>query len=645
MRLDDDPRPKAALRALSIVCGASVVAAWIESFTYSPQGSGWGVGLWSVALEGSLAFWMVLPAAIALALTELVGSRRVLGWIAPTGAQRAWGIGLALALMPASAKLLSSRGVWGALLFGLICAAPVLLARKLPTPDLRVSAIFAVLGFGLVHALSPFEAVAISAITPSLPERGDGSAPAADAPCVLLISVDTLRGDRVGAVREGRAVTPFLDRLAAEGVRATTISTSNQTGPAHASMLTGSHLLRSGVIANGWTIPPDVPTLAELVFEAGWRTGGVISNPVIRSQGGFARGFECYGDVSRVDSNASGAFFGVRRFGSRWHWLERMPALAGLWLRQIEWRVHMTPKWLQPTADDTLRRCRSLLGEMAQDPCPWFLFAHFMDPHHPYDPPQETRGTWSAESELRGIPTSSTEQFHLYRDSILQRAASGAPEIARHADAIAKLYDEEILFLDSQLELLIAEARSAAGARPLWIVLTSDHGEHLFEHGLLGHSNSLYEELLRLPLIIHGIPDLAAGDLPLRLEDVARFLAKRLIHEGAAAVLSKGSPSLPPGHSLQVWGKRASLRTDRWKLFAESDQFHGAYRAVALWDLAAPAGEARDVEAQHPEIASELLAELQSMVEGSVLAERPELEAGVGERMQRTLAQLGYADG
>ena len=95
---------------------------------------------------------------------------------------------------------------------------------------------------------------------------------------------------------------------------------------------------------------------------------------------------------------------------------------------------------------------------------------------------------------------------------------------------------------------------------------------------------------------------------------------------------------------MQIWGARASLRTPRWKLFAEADAFRGEYRPRALWDLTAPDGEFHDFSAEHPEVVRELLAELHAMIAASRAAPRPEEDGGVDERMERTLEQLGYAD-
>jgi arylsulfatase A-like enzyme len=521
--------------------------------------------------------------------------------------------------------------------------AVFVLARWLPAVEPRIGAGVAATGALLAHLLGLMAGADAASPAPVLPPRGIGAVPDAGRPSILLISVDTLRDDRVGAVRDGKPVSPFLDRLGAEGIRATTISSGNQTGPAHASLLTGAHVLRNGVYGNSVTMPDSVPTLAELMFEADYRTAGVVSNPVISSDAGYARGFECYGDVTRARAPQAQAFFGLNRASSRWRWLARRHGLAQLWIEHLEWRTRLTPKSLQPTADQTRRRAESVLESLGADPRPYFLFVHFMDPHHPYDPPAATRGTWTTERELAGIPTGSTEAFHAFRDGLLARARRDDLRATAQGEAIARLYDEEILFLDGQIEGLVTAARRAAGDRPLWILLTADHGEHLLEHDLLGHANSLYEELVRLPLIVHGVPAGSPEELPLRLEDVPRFLASRALGEPASRLLADGSPELAPGLSVQIWGRRASLRTGRWKLLAESERFLGEYRPLALWDLAAPGGEASDVSSANPDLLADLLASLNAAVAGSAPAPRSERDAGANERVQRALAQLGYA--
>lgn len=633
-----ESRASAACSALAIVCGLSVAAAWFEAFFHFPQ-VGLAVDAWLAALEGSLGFWFGLTAALALAAAELLLPGRVLSLLGTRAAQRATAVGLAWAVLPYLLRWLEPRVPASTLVALGIALLILVAARFLPAAGRGPSAVIALVGVLLVHLLSPFAVIQVESAAPELPQRDEIPPAAADAPCVLLIVADTLRDDRVGAVRDGRPVMPFLDRLAAEGTRSSIASTSNQTGPAHASLLTGTHILRNGIYANGWTIPPDLPSLAELLHDAGWRTGAVTSNPVIRSEGGYGRGFECYGDVTRFNSPVSMAFHGVRRSSSRWRLMLDFTEIASAWLRHVEWRIHLMPLWLQPRADDTLRRCQSLLGEMAEGGQPWFLFAHFMDPHGPYDPPPQTLGTWSTPTQIRGLPRASHAEFLIRHDAMEHRV--GDPAVERAAQAYAVLYDEEILFLDSNLELLVAEARRAAGKRPLWIVFTADHGEHFFEHGLLGHSNSLYEELVRVPLITQGLP--SAASIPTRIEDLPRMLASQLLGARAGALLGEGSPQLAPNHSLQIWGRHASLRTERWKLFASATAFRGEYQAVELWDLDAAAGEHQDVAAQHPEVVAQLLAALQASVAGSVLAPRPSGEDVMDDRTQRRLAELGYA--
>lgn len=639
----EEPRTRAAFTAFAVVCGLSVAAAWIESFTYFrsiPK----SVTAWLLGLEGSMGFWLGLPAGLALAAAEALAPRALLERVARGAARRATGVGLAWALTPWLLRDLQRLYSFGEYIVLAIFLALVFAARWLPPVGRWPAAGLTAAGALLVHVLPIPELGDTRSETPALPAEFSGPVPAADAPCLLLVVIDTLRDDRVGAVRDGKPVTPFLDRLGVEGHRVSIASTSNQTGPAHASLLTGTSVLRNGVVGNGMVVPESIPTFAELLGLAGWRTGAVTSNPIIRSEGGYGRGFECYGDVARIESPLSMAFFGVSRRSSRFAFLLRRPSLARHWLAMAESRAYITPDALQPRADDAVRRCRPLLGEMAASGRPWFLFAHFMDPHAAYEPPEQTRGTWATKEDLeqRMVPSHS---IHLIiKDELEARARQGDPDALEHGAAFLRLYDEEILFADAQIENLVTEARRASGERPLWIVVTSDHGEHFLEYGLLGHSNSLYEELVRLPLVVHGIDGLVRDEVPLRLEDLSRLLIGRMVNEKAAALLAEGSPALDPGVSVQIWGRNASVRTERWKLLLAGDKFRGEYEPLALWDLQAPAGESTDVAASHPEVVAELSAAFRAAVAGSEAAPMPESDGELSPRMQLRLAELGYTD-
>ena len=138
-------------------------------------------------------------------------------------------------------------------------------------------------------------------------------------PNIFLITVDTLRADSLSCYGYPRATTPFLDGLAAEGVRFDrAYSTSPWTVPSVASMLSSAYVnehglgrrFRSGP-RTGWAVlPPDVPHVAELLHDAGYRTYGLVSNLNLRGERGFNRGFDRYKCVGSVDIDVVDAEIG-----------------------------------------------------------------------------------------------------------------------------------------------------------------------------------------------------------------------------------------------------------------------------------------------------------------------------------------------
>jgi arylsulfatase A-like enzyme len=179
---------------------------------------------------------------------------------------------------------------------------------------------------------------------------GCRDAPPAGPATILLVSIDTLRADRVGAYGRDNAGTPVIDRLAAEGVRFDRAQTTAPvTLPAHASMLTGRSLPAHGVLDNGaFALPGGLPTLAEGLAAAGFRTGAFVSSPVLARRFGLARGFDEYDD--RIGRSSS----------------------------VVQWDA-------RPGAE-TARQALAWLALRGSEPA--FAWVHFFEPHRPYEPPE-----------------------------------------------------------------------------------------------------------------------------------------------------------------------------------------------------------------------------------------------------------------
>ncbi len=183
---------------------------------------------------------------------------------------------------------------------------------------------------------------------------GEGGArPRTGPPTVLLVTVDTLRADRVGCYGRRDAGTPAIDALASDGVRFDAAQTTAPlTLPAHSSLLAGRTLPAHGVYDNGtFSLPPGIPVLAEAFEKAGWATGAFVSSPVLARRYGLSRGFVRYDDEIRKEQGQSGIVM----------FYDERPAA------------------------ETVARALAWLNEQGDKPA--LLWVHLWEPHAPYAPP------------------------------------------------------------------------------------------------------------------------------------------------------------------------------------------------------------------------------------------------------------------
>lgn len=297
--------------------------------------------------------------------------------------------------------------------------------------------------------------------------------PGGDKPDVILISIDTLRADHVGAYGYARPTTPTLDALAARGARfAEARSPSPWTLPTHTTMLTGRLPLEHGVVDDGARLADGTPTLQRALGDAGWVTGGVVSSLFVSARYGFDRGFTFFEDFGIHDEK-----------------------------RNLKGEV--IAEELVDTA----------LGFVAQHPGqPVFLFLHLYDVHYPYAAPAPY------DTMFDRAPQDGDARYKSYAHS-LKRPLSDE----QMAHQIAQ-YDEELRYVDDQLGRLLA-AFAAAGRDPV-IAVTADHGEELGERGGWGHAHTLHPEQLHVPWILAG-PGVAPQVVttPVGTHDVATTLA------------------------------------------------------------------------------------------------------------------------
>jgi arylsulfatase A-like enzyme len=437
---------------------------------------------------------------------------------------------------------------------------------------------------------------------------------------LIVIAIDTLRADHLGCYGYDRATSPTLDALAQRGMlfeRA--IATAPWTLPSFASMFSGRMPTRHGASLSGELrlLGRDAPaplsseavTLTEVLARQGFRCAAVTSNPYLRL--GLQRGFaEFFCDT--VDA-------------------ERIGGLSRAWIE---------------TCDPTERN---------------FLFVHFNDPHEPTDAPGiYLRRLGLAEAVARDPQRQALERWG-EGEAHLGRAASAAAAAGALATKIA-LYDATIL----QVDLQIARILEALEARDMLalslLVVVSDHGEEFLDHveagrslaedprGLfgIGHGHSLYDELLRVPLLVVG------GGLPADQRIAEQFslldlmptllgLLELAVPAGvdgvdrASWLLDESREDLPAAAESIAYGvDRVALLAGGQKLIA--DRFG---RALLQFDLRADPAELKPL----PSISSQLLAQLvaasDAWAQGAPAATGP---AALDPQLLEGLRALGYVE-
>jgi arylsulfatase A-like enzyme len=261
---------------------------------------------------------------------------------------------------------------------------------------------------------------------------------------VVLVSIDTLRRDHVGAYGYAKPTTPRLDALAREGLLCEdAVSTSSWTLPAHLSMLTGVDPAAHGGVDMHHGHNRRDPTLQALLKTAGFATRAITSHLYVSALYGFDTGFD------HLD-------------------------------------FHQERK-----ATDVADRAIALLDRLGDRP--FFLFLHFYDPHWHYDPPEGTRRLFAT-----GYAGTLTGLWQDFKEKT--RENTSAEELAH----LLALYDGEIRYTDDEIGRILDHLKARGLDKSTLVLATSDHGEEFLEHGSWEHQKTLYEEVVRIPLILRG---------------------------------------------------------------------------------------------------------------------------------------------
>ncbi|MCI0412002.1 tetratricopeptide repeat protein [bacterium] len=283
---------------------------------------------------------------------------------------------------------------------------------------------------------------------------------------VVLITIDTLRADRVGCYGYTKAETPAMDRLAKEGILfKNAISHVPLTRPSHTSMFTGLYPFEHNVHDNvAPSLDPKIPVLAELLRNNGYATGAFVASFVVNSQSGLQRGFDLFADKFDAQKQPGQFALNLEKTGSE------------IYDEFADWQSGVKSK-------------------------PYFAWIHLYDPHFPYEPPDPYANRFS-----------------------------GRP------------YDGEVAYSDSIVGKILKLLRPNT-----LLIVTSDHGESLGDHGENAHSFFIYDSTLHVPLLIRWPGKLPAAkqiEFQTRLVDLFPTILD---------LLNIPAPKKISGTSLKPW--------------------------------------------------------------------------------------------
>jgi arylsulfatase A-like enzyme len=448
--------------------------------------------------------------------------------------------------------------------------------------------------------------------TPPPPESGPLSGKLKGRNVVIFLT-DALHAQHMSGYGNGRATTPGLDRLAAEGVRfETAYSQTSWTLPSVASLFTSLEQERHGVTHLTAELSEVPTTLAESFRAAGYRTVGLVQNGIVWPQTGLDRGFDRY-DMFR---------------------------------------------WNPESFLELIDSARATM--QAEDRRPLFLYVHVIPPHGPFVQPDSFRNRFDV--GYAGMIDGEVDSAIRIK---VEQLGPNHPDVVH----FAALYDEFLAYADDRITSLVADVRSAGKAGDWLFVHLSDHGEAFMQHGALGHGLHVYEEEVRIPLILcapgSGLPRGMTISPPVSLLDVYPTLVD------LCGLPAPGSPL--QGRSLgrllarpeETWTRPLFL-SSRTRGNAPSKQVGlrlGGYKLVVtrsrtrwdaeLFNLSLDPREEHDLSEELPLLSQAMERMLRAWLEGSSATRAPRAPRSPGpkappeldEGVLRELRALGYFDG
>lgn len=425
-------------------------------------------------------------------------------------------------------------------------------------------------------------------------------------PNLIILGIDSLRRDHMSSYGYNKLTTPHLDQFAREGVLFEQhFSPSIPTTPAYAAMLTGKDCFGTNVVALRHKGQVGAPTLAEILGDQGYNTTcvGFTGNP-------SSRGFETYLDYEAWAPDETG----------------RCPKAENL----------------NAVAIPELHR-------LAQEDKPFFLFLRHMDPHSPYLPPKPFERIFYGgdERDPSNQSMESVYQFKPFADFL----KSWIPDGVTDHEYVSAQYDGAVAYMDASIQSIFQAVESLGLTEETLIVVTSDHGETLYEHDCYFDHHGLYDCTLVVPLILKFPGRLPSGkrvsDVTVIHDIMPTILELLDIEEPLEADGQSLLPSIDGKPERRVselyltectWMRKHGWRTPHWKLIRALEPDFHFKPEVELYNLIEDPEENHNIAEQEPEIVELLTARMESHIQ------RREEETGRTNPIYTNLGWHGKGD-
>lgn len=417
-------------------------------------------------------------------------------------------------------------------------------------------------------------------------------------PNIIFLVLDTARAQNFFCYGHQRETTPHIDAFSDNYVKCeNAISVAPWTLPSHASLFTGTPPAIHQTNSLDSAIPEALSTLPEVLTDMGYRTVGIASNPWLTSQFNVTNGFEDFHHLFGPLATESYREFvktvtdtSLPRY-KRIQCLLQKQSVSAL----VKNSLNASFRYLNEQEDDGAARALKIAKDVVDKFDRFFLFVNFLEPHLPYDPPEEYKRKFIPdqvkESRLESLNQDAIEY------NIRNKEMSNDD-----FELLERLYDAELNYVDACIAELFQYMRDRGKFEDTLIFILGDHGENIGDHGLMGHQYSVHDTLVHIPLIFKPpITDAESRSIQHRVSSldvpatVAEFLPgenqslKRFINQQKGELISENSKRRSPvfAEYLNPMPPISRLETRLQNDSFDVSQYDCALRAVYLqnWKL------------------------------------------------------------